>query len=299
MASQTAASKVVHKYDWFYPGGEPGFMVRRCSREKVVVSEAGVALQASYKWAMVTCSICLGELEVSRTLLVGGDPDWPVLAALWERSGGAHVLVCRASKNWKMYRRLVLWIGAGASTEELLALKGDLGGTLLLAPRRRWIAQGALARRLCQGILPHIRSSKKERLRDLLAGETAGCASPKVKVVRPKRVRPPRPARTRPPKTRLPKTRLPEPSQPVPIPLAPTPARDTPASTVVRAVKKDPVPTLGLRPPPIAPQRGPWRVVDAAGTVLAQGPDRRRAEELADLLGGRVVPAGQVASNKT
>ena len=124
----------------------------------------------------------------------------------------------------------------------------------------------------------------------MLAGETAGCASPKVKVVRPKRVRPPRPART---------SRLPEPSQPVPIPLAPTPARDTPAPTVVRAVKKDPVPTLGLRPAPIAPQRGPWRVVDAAGTVLAQGPDRRRAEELADLLGGRVVPAGQAPLNTT
>ena len=89
----------------------------------------------------------LEVLERAQTLLAVGT-DSSALAALWERSGGAHVLTYRASKNGKLYRRLVLWVGAGASTEELLALQGDLGGTLLLAPRRRWIAQGALARRL-------------------------------------------------------------------------------------------------------------------------------------------------------
>src|SRR3990167_1771803 len=182
----------------------------------------------------------LADLEKARALLAAGT-DSSTLAALWQRSGGAHVIGYRSSKNGKIYRRLVLWVGTWASAEELLALKVDVGGTVLLAPRRRWIATGRLARRLCQEIFPHVGGQKKERLRELLAVETSGCASPKVKTVRAKRVRPPQSV------SRLPKTSLPGPSHPAPILAPPVPTRNTPAppsAQVVRAVKKDPVPAL-------------------------------------------------------
>lgn len=230
----------------------------------------------------------LADLEKARALLTDGEPDWPALAALWQRSGGAYVILYRASKNSKKYRRLVLYIGAGASTDELLALKGDLGGTLMLSPRRRWVAAGVLAKRLCQGMLPYVGGGKGERLRDLLATETSGCLSPEVKPVKATHVRPPRPAKTRLRKAILPKA----------IPAPPIPAGEAPAP-VVRAAKRDPVPALGIPPPKVAPQRGPWRVVDAKGVVLAQGLDRQRMEELAEVVEGRVVPAGQVSSNST
>jgi len=110
----------------------------------------------------------LADLEKARALLAAGT-DSSTLAALWQRSGGAHVIGYRSSKNGKIYRRLVLWVGTWASAEELLALKVDVGGTVLLAPRRRWIATGRLARRLCQEIFPHVGGQKKERLRELLA----------------------------------------------------------------------------------------------------------------------------------
>ena len=247
------------------------------------------------KHRQATLTKLRGELEVlerAQTLLAAGT-DSSTLAALWERSGGAHVLTYRASKNGKLYRRLVLWVGTWASADELLALKRDLGGTIQLAPRRRWVATGTRARRLCEGIISHVSGRKGERLRELLGTETAGCVSPKVPKAR--RSAPPKPARTI-----LPKTRLPKPRHPVPIPATPIPPREAPAAPAqeppMPKPKKDPVPALGVTPPrvPIAPQRGPWRVVDAQGVVLAEGPDRRRAEELAEVLGGSVVPAGQV-----
>lgn len=230
----------------------------------------------------------LADLEKARVLLTDGEPDWPAFAALWQRSGAAHVVIYRASKNGKMYRRLVLYVGAGASTEELLALRGDLGGTLTLAPRRRWIATGALAKWLCQGMLPHVEGSWKEQLRDLLATETSGCVSPKViKAATPSRPIPQCIAPPKPTRARLPRA----------IPATPTPVREAPApppAQVVQVAKKDPVPSLGHPPPQVAPQRGPWCVVDAQGAVLAQGLDRHRMEELAEVVEGRVVPAGQV-----
>ena len=238
------------------------------------------------KHRQATLTKLRGELEVlerAQTLLAAGT-DSSTLAALWERSGGAHVLTYRASKNGKLYRRLVLWVGTWASADELLALKRDLGGTIQLAPRRRWVATGTRARRLCEGIISHVSGRKGERLRELLASETAGCVSPRIPKTR-------RSARPRPARTILPKASLPKPRRPVPIPARETPAAPAP----MPKPKKDPVPTLGVTPPrvPIAPQRGPWRVVDAQGVVLAEGPDRRRAEELAEVLGGSVVPAGQ------
>ena len=57
-------NNLIHKYDWFYPGNEPGYLVLLCTNIRASNQ------QISYKWSDVTCDHVLHIQTTSMLMLL-------------------------------------------------------------------------------------------------------------------------------------------------------------------------------------------------------------------------------------